>query len=312
MEFGSDDQQYGKAGDAWSVQASNGDSKCGDGTICENNSQCIPHPIKDGKYICDCLAVNNAIKAKGGSGIAPDQFAGIYCEHRATSYCTKANRASTHAFCTNGGECKLSVGKNEKHAGCKCPAGYEGEFCQFIEGSVPSDWTLDNYMHPAIISSYGNNDGGMNMGKTAGIIAGTVTGFVALVMCLGGFILCGRLGLKPVGMKVKRSNKGSDATFKGASNGGASEFVGGKSVYRKKSTTGSFGVTAENLDADGGVLTSALGQGDGQDGGVAQSPSNDGMDDLDINGNTTMEEVDLDAAQDMPGGSLNTAQGEMA
>jgi len=51
------------------------------------------------------------------------------------------------------------VGKKEKHAGCKCP-GYEGEFCQFVEGSVPSDWTLDNYMHPAIISA---NKGGMNM-----------------------------------------------------------------------------------------------------------------------------------------------------
>jgi len=60
------------------------------------------------------------------------------------------------------------------------------------------------------------------------------------------FIIGGRLGLKPVGLKVKRSDKGSDATFKGAANGGASDFVGGKSVYRKKSTTGSFGVTAKN------------------------------------------------------------------
>lgn len=310
MEFG-DSSAQGKVVDAWSVHAVNGNSECDDGTICENNSQCIPHPIKEGKYICDCLAVNNVAKAKGGSGVAPDQFAGIYCEHRATTYCTKANRASAHAFCTNGGTCKLSVGKNEKHAGCKCLAGYEGEFCQFTEGSVPSDWTLDNYMHPALISAYGN-DGGMNMSQTAGIIAGTVTGFVAIVMCLFGFIFCGRLGLKPVGLKVKRSEKGSDATFKGASNGGASDFVGGKSVYRKKSTTGSFGVTAENLDADGGVLKSALGDVDGQNGGVSQSPSNDGMEDLDINGNVSMEEVDLDAAQDLPGGSLNAAQGEMA
>mmetsp|Transcript_9372 Transcript_9372/g.21823 ORF Transcript_9372/g.21823 Transcript_9372/m.21823 type:complete len:223 (-) Transcript_9372:390-1058(-) len=205
MEFGSSStSQVGKVAEAWSVHEVNGNSECDDGTICENNSQCIPHPIKEGKYICDCLAVNNVVKAKGGSGVAPEQFAGIYCEHRATSYCTnKANRASAHAFCTNGGECKLSVGKKEKHAGCKCPSGYEGEFCQFIEGSVPSDWTLDNYMHPAIISAYGNS-GGMNMSQTAGIIAGTVTGFVALVMCLGGFIICGRLGLKPVGLKVKR------------------------------------------------------------------------------------------------------------
>ncbi|EJK48924.1 hypothetical protein THAOC_32240 [Thalassiosira oceanica] len=166
--------------------ALHGNSECDDGTICENNSQCIPHPIKEGKYICDCLAVNNVAKAKGGLDVALEQFAGIYCEHKATSYCTKA-----HAFCTNGGECKLSVGKKEKHAGCKCPSGYEGEFCQFIEGSMPSDWTLDNFMHPAIISEYGNNGGmnmgGMNMSQTTGAIAGTVTGFVALVMCLGSF-----------------------------------------------------------------------------------------------------------------------------
>mmetsp|Transcript_4218 Transcript_4218/g.8975 ORF Transcript_4218/g.8975 Transcript_4218/m.8975 type:complete len:89 (-) Transcript_4218:1355-1621(-) len=31
--------------------------ECYDGTICENNSRCVPHPFKEGSYMCDCKSV---------------------------------------------------------------------------------------------------------------------------------------------------------------------------------------------------------------------------------------------------------------
>ncbi len=32
--------------------------ECYDGTLCENNSRCVPHPFKEGSYMCDCKSAN--------------------------------------------------------------------------------------------------------------------------------------------------------------------------------------------------------------------------------------------------------------
>lgn len=153
------------------------------------------------------------------------------------------------------------VGKNEEHAGCKCRKGYEGDFCQFVYGSKPSDWTLDNYMHPAL-TMYEATDNGN--GRLIGILVGAGVGFIVIASILVMYLYCGFQDLKA---KLRRSEKEMDtgATFQGeggntsapASSPTNADFIGGKSVYKKKSTTGHF-VTADTLEADGGVLTDAL------------------------------------------------------
>lgn len=265
-----------------------GTTECEDGTVCENNSQCTSHPIKEGKYICDCTRILSVKDVQ--------RYAGIYCEHPATSYCVRDTKKTSHAFCTNSGECKVYVGKNEKHEGCKCPAGYAGHYCQFVEGSVPSDWTLDNYMHPSLASAYDEEEG-MSMSQIAGIIAGSVLGLVVIFGMLAGFLFCGRLGLTPVGFK-RKDKDGNESFFGSDAAGGSSEFVGGKSVYKKKTatSTGNF-ATADNLDGDGFMLTEVV---EGEAAEETNQETNASMD--------AMDEVNLD---ELPS-SLHATVGELA
>lgn len=263
-------------------------TECNDGTICENSATCTAHPLKESKYICDC----NKALSFGDANNADAKFAGIYCEHQATSYCQKGSTTSEHAFCTNGGECRVMVGRNEEHAGCKCLPGYEGHYCQFIIGSKPSDWELTDFMHPALAHAYGGTqDPGTNW---VGILVGVGVGFFVIASILVMSLYCGFVDIRN---KLRRNEKEMDTVFQAggtmatgdsgvvlggrrqsqaAQNG---QFVGGKSV-RKKTTTGHF-VTPDTLEADGGVLQDALDD---------QAPS--------------MEEVDLD--------DDNHVNGEMA
>jgi len=222
--------------------------------------------------MCDCT------HAMGHNALI--KFAGVYCEHPATSYCQKGVSTSEHAFCTNGGECKFMVGRKEEHAGCKCPNGYEGHYCQFVRGSKPSDWDLADFMHPALVNAYGGTqNGGSGAGGVIAIIIGSCAGFILLVGILSGYLYCGTLK-----SKLSRNEKEMDSANAGTDDSGvvlggrsssvaASSFVGGQSVYKKKNTTSHF-VTADNLEADGGVLQDAM------------------MED----GAPSMEEVDLDDA----------------
>lgn len=234
--------------------------------------------------MCDCTQAKDAIF---GDLL---KFAGVYCEHQATSYCQKGSSHSEHAFCTNGGECKVMVGRREEHEGCKCPAGYEGHFCQFVRGSRPTDWALTDYMHPALVNAYGGaQTGGTNMN---GVIIGTVVGVVVLTCIVLLYLAC---AFDDLSSRLRRNQKESDTGSQQSSNnngdsgvvlGGRrtsasprnASFVGGKSVYKKKTSTGHF-VTADSLEADGGVLQDAL---------------------EDHNG-PSMEEVDLD---DKPTGEM--------
>ncbi|KAL9189243.1 hypothetical protein ACHAXT_011733 [Thalassiosira profunda] len=253
-----------------------GTTECSDGTICEHRSPCAPHPSKEGSFMCDCAAIDRV------SGVI--KYAGIYCEHEATSYCQAGGGGSAHAFCTNGGECKLMVGRGEEHAGCKCPPGYAGAFCQFIEGSVPSDWNLGSFMHPQLINAYGNAGGGMEQGGVLGIVIGAAVAFVLLVAILVGYVYSGKRRQKE--MDTATANSLEDA-FEGPTSTASPQnasFVGGRSVYRKKTSTGQF-VTEDTLEADGGVLTSVL-----ADQNMSVIQEQDG-----VGESTSLDEVDLDA-----------------
>ena len=103
---------------------------CPDGHRCENNALCVENPNDEGNYMCDCDP-----RIQGGV------FEGLYCEHEATVFCSEKNTLTSPSFCTNGGTCKE---QSDKHLGCDCPFGYEGDHCQFISGTnrPPRGFTL--------------------------------------------------------------------------------------------------------------------------------------------------------------------------
>jgi len=103
---------------------------CPDGHGCENGSSCAEHPFDEGKYYCDC-------------GTSNGDFAGLFCEYEADTYCELEEKATTISgwFCTNQGTCVLSTGGvTGARFSCDCPTNFEGSHCQFILGNVPRDW----------------------------------------------------------------------------------------------------------------------------------------------------------------------------
>jgi len=96
---------------------------CNDGHRCLNGGLCTPNPNDDGAFYCDCDSAVSVVS-------------GLSCEHDATTYCTYKQEVSKVSFCTNKGECQVEVEPGDSHIACKCPDGYEGEHCQFIEGST--------------------------------------------------------------------------------------------------------------------------------------------------------------------------------
>lgn len=100
---------------------------CPDGHRCENGSSCAEHPTDEGKYYCDC-------------GTSSGDFAGLFCEYEAETYCNMKEETTTEWFCTNQGTCVLSTGGGAAQWNCDCPSDYDGSHCQFVRGNVPRDW----------------------------------------------------------------------------------------------------------------------------------------------------------------------------
>lgn len=145
-------------------QVEHGIMRCLDGHMCDNGSVCVENALDEGQYSCDCDSIGN------------DKYAGLRCEHRATSYCLHSPEGRiSESFCTNNGKCIQLVSRgDDPHYGCECPAGYVGDFCQFIEGSVPKNWPT-------------NSDGSSSYPYTAqeknenAAIAGVIIGILAVI-----------------------------------------------------------------------------------------------------------------------------------
>ena len=145
-------------------QVEHGIMRCPDGHMCDNGSVCVENALDEGQYSCDCDSIGN------------EKYAGLRCEHRATSYCLHSPEGRTsESFCTNNGKCIQLVSRgDDPHYGCECPAGYVGDFCQFIEGSVPKNWPT-------------NSDGSSSYPYTAqeknenAAIAGVIIGILAVI-----------------------------------------------------------------------------------------------------------------------------------
>ena len=116
---------------------------CPDGHACDNDSTCMESILQERKYVCDCY---DAYEQTGRV------FAGVSCQHMATEYCTSSGELSQTLFCTNQGTCQSKVtASSSQHPGCRCPKGYTGAHCEYVEGSVPLEtsyfWDGTTYAH---------------------------------------------------------------------------------------------------------------------------------------------------------------------
>lgn len=91
---------------------------------CYHGSEC--KSSGDSVY-CDC----NSLNSKSDPTAA--KFAGLMCEHEATSLCAVSmveTMAPNRQFCTNHGECIKMVTKGDPHPGCDCREGWSGDHCE--------------------------------------------------------------------------------------------------------------------------------------------------------------------------------------
>mmetsp|Transcript_26241 Transcript_26241/g.40676 ORF Transcript_26241/g.40676 Transcript_26241/m.40676 type:complete len:340 (-) Transcript_26241:248-1267(-) len=114
-------------------------NRCGESTIfCFNHGSCksVNVDYADGAkgttFECDCSTANN-VAENGNSNL----FSGQYCEIGAAKLCSSNSlieAAKNHAFCTSHGTCA----KDESDVSvCLCEPGWEGQHCQFAEGTLP-------------------------------------------------------------------------------------------------------------------------------------------------------------------------------
>ena len=158
-----------------------GFTTCPDGHHCDNGSLCTENPYDEGAYYCDCE-----------ESFLNDAVAGLSCEHVATDYCTFNKEFSSISFCTNGGTCKVIVNPGSAHMGCDCPKEYEGEHCQFVQGTnVPENWPGGGN-----VPNYGSNSSDEKL-------SGGITAFIVLVVL--GFV-------GAVGYMVYKKQRGSSGT----------------------------------------------------------------------------------------------------
>jgi len=82
---------------------------------CQNKGKCV---MEGSEYKCDC-----------NTDSSDTPYAGVHCEHRATTFCVRPG-ASTEFLCTNEGECKeILVPGVKTHPGCICNPEHTGKYC---------------------------------------------------------------------------------------------------------------------------------------------------------------------------------------
>jgi len=120
---------------------------------CYHGSKCrSTHNINNnegGGYYCDCLQLNNI-----SGEPAAKKYAGLMCQHEATSLCAAAlvgtstssisspgyYQPSGDQFCTNHGKCVKLVTSYDSHPGCLCRFGWSGDHCEVWQGEGDNPW----------------------------------------------------------------------------------------------------------------------------------------------------------------------------
>jgi hypothetical protein len=79
-----------------------GTTICKDQHRCDNGSKCVENTVDEGTFYCDCDI----------SGDDSTAYGGLYCEQKATEYCSDSHRKTS--FCTNGSSCVKKGHKDNK------------------------------------------------------------------------------------------------------------------------------------------------------------------------------------------------------
>ena len=207
---------------------------CADGHRCDNHSECVENPNDESQYFCDCDA----------SALLWDEaFAGLSCEHKATTYCKH-----DQFFCTNGSDCERQhASDGTKYTECDCADGYEGSHCQFVAGSAPQNWPND--AASTVITSRHHGGGGVS---TGGIVAIVVV--VLALASVGAFFGWRYMTMKKEtrGVLDDFADMAADSMTGKKGNSSSKEGVSKKTKTKKESST------ELKLDADGGKLKDAM------------------------------------------------------
>lgn len=198
---------------------------CPDGHYCLHGSKCIKNPYQESNYYCDCDEV-----------IFNVDYEGLHCEHKAEVYCTDRSDVNIqeHWFCTNGGVCQTiegvgtSTSTNGIEWGCDCPDRYEGQYCQFVKGTVPKGWPFNDNGGGGGSGMTGN---GFNVGN---VVVGTIG---VLIVIFGAIIIY----------------KGRSRTLHVLDVGRDLELEADGSVLKDAVSKG-----MQDLDADGAILREAM------------------------------------------------------
>mmetsp|Transcript_9945 Transcript_9945/g.15289 ORF Transcript_9945/g.15289 Transcript_9945/m.15289 type:complete len:245 (-) Transcript_9945:78-812(-) len=144
---------------------------CEDGHRCLNGSMCTENPNDEGSFYCDCDEIIDSV------------YAGIHCEHKATSFCTSSGEVSRTSFCTNEGTCSVKTGDPIRgpYIACKCKAGYEGDHCQF-NGAKQREFYENSLSQPAPVPHNPSSGG------SGGLVVVLVLLFLGIIGGAGFFI----------------------------------------------------------------------------------------------------------------------------
>lgn len=116
---------------------------CEDHHVCRNDSVCMEHPDFPGSYTCECVGTDDQV------------YAGLSCDHLATSFCNGSGTPDVRSFCTNNGECVNDMDETGFHFGCECPVGYKGDVRIFgnfgIQYKELSKCLLDTVVSPILM-----------------------------------------------------------------------------------------------------------------------------------------------------------------
>jgi hypothetical protein len=97
-DYGYEDMQYCDCGNKATGEYCEREAQpCGEGH-CRNGGSCLTVELEDGSVqnFCDCTT----------SFTGPEAFAGQYCEHKVTTFCSKDVDANGVHFCVNNGVCR--------------------------------------------------------------------------------------------------------------------------------------------------------------------------------------------------------------
>lgn len=122
-----------------------GERRCYNGGVCKELFHTGPNmlgqPFENRRFKCDCSVIDPT-----------SPFAGLECEHPAEQICSLMT-IEKNSYCVNGGTCKDIVFTEDLHRGCDCPKGFEGEHCEFVEGTNPEKVTATSASQSSDTSS---------------------------------------------------------------------------------------------------------------------------------------------------------------